>query len=528
MESLVTHTHVSEPRPTGQESREQATRAWDDEMQLLGSIIIDPAMIAEIEGIITGADFGDEEFGRLFEAVVAQHRAGRVAVDAATAKRLAAEVGMPHPGATIGRIIQANATSANAVYYARRVGDAALKRRLKAACDDAARLADDDPEAGIELLDRLREQLRRRPSPGRFEFEPVTLAEFSRSCLRVDWLIDRVLVANEPMIIAAPKKSMKTSVLVDMAISLAIADGRWLGEFETQDPISTVFISAESSKVALLRKSLDVCKAYGIDAGEIENLHLEFRAPKFKNAAHLKATGELIEQTKAKVIIVDPSYFCLDGEDAGNLMVMGDQLKTFADVCIEAGATPILAHHFHKTVQAGDEPRLEHITWAGFQEYAAQWILMNRRTPYEPGSGHHELIVSTGGRISGGGLWAVDIDEGHYPNTFWETAVSSGGAAMQRMQSAAEQKKLREAAARRQRDKDDIAAILWRHYGKGEPQPFTKSMAREVADRAALLDTIADLVDAKKLKPVEGIQRGKNKQTYPGWVFVQHLTQGEI
>ena len=142
---------------------------------------------------------------------------------------------------------------------------------------------------------------------------------------------------------------------------------------------------------------------------------------------------------------------------------------------------------------------------------------------HRPGSGRHELLASTGGRISGGGLWAIDIDEGVYPNTFWETTVSSGSEAIERMQSAVDEQKYQRDAAKRQRAKDDIAATLWRHDGGDHPDPFTKSMAKEVADRSALLDTICDLVDSHCLDWVSEIQRGKNKRVYPGWVFVQEL-----
>lgn len=91
---------------------------------------------------------------------------------------------------------------------------------------------------------------------------------------------------------------------------------------------------------------------------------------------------------------------------------MGELLDAIGSVFEECNSTLLLVHHTTKHVPPGEPLQLDNLAFAGFAEFAAQWLLLNRRTPYQLGSGHHELWLSMGARAGHGGLYGVDAAVG--------------------------------------------------------------------------------------------------------------------
>lgn len=154
---------------------------------------------------------------------------------------------------------------------------------------------------------------------------------------------------------------------------------------------------------------------------------------------------------------------------------------------------------------------LETVSWSGFQEHAAQWILLNRRERYEPGSGIHRLIMSTGGRIAGGGLFAVDVNEGRYPDCRWDVSVSDGGQAMRAMQSDAAAAKQRQNSAKIETKKREIQDTLERHFGPNR-DCFTLTQAQGICGRTKYLPHVLLELTEKKVLTVSDEEKGAANQ----------------
>ena len=60
------------------------------------------------------------------------------------------------------------------------------------------------------------------PSPDKpIDFAPMTVADLMETEISVEYLIQWFLAARQPILLAGPVKSLKTSVLFDLALSLA-------------------------------------------------------------------------------------------------------------------------------------------------------------------------------------------------------------------------------------------------------------------------------------------------------------------
>ena len=190
-----------------------------------------------------------------------------------------------------------------------------------------------------------------------------------------------------------------------------------------------LFLSGESGMATLIDTVDRVCASKGILRTDLKNLFISEFVPRFDNDRHLDGVARAFDETGVELAIVDPTFLAMPGYDAGNLFIQGEMLRGMGDVCVQHGVTLVLIHHFKKRKQKNqrdnDPPDMTDLTWSGFSEWMRQWLLVNRREDYIPGTGEHKLWLSIGGSAGHGGLWGLDLDEGVKPHRHWKYSLTA-------------------------------------------------------------------------------------------------------
>ena len=269
-----------------------------------------------------------------------------------------------------------------------------------------------------------------------FQFRPMDSAAFASKAYPLDWLVQDVLVAGQPGVIGGPKKALKTSLAVDLAVSLA-SGTPFLSRFAVPRKVRVAVFSGESGAATLKDAASRVCQARGLTLEGCDALWEPEQLPRLSDAGDRDELRRGLAEAGVRLVVIDPLYLCLGGGGeriaASNLYEVGPALHQAARACLDAGATPLFVHHANKSAgkktDPAEPPDLDDLAFSGIGEFVRQWLLLGRRAPYRPGSGRHELVLHIGGSAGHSGLWQLDVDEGvGATGRRWEVRVSAAEA----------------------------------------------------------------------------------------------------
>jgi hypothetical protein len=288
------------------------------------------------------------------------------------------------------------------------------------------------------------------------------------------WLIEEIAVANQPLLVGGPSKALKTLTGMDAALSMASGTPLF-GKYRVPQRKRCLVLSGEMAPATLIDALRVMCRARGVDPDSIhEWLIFGENMPQITNAMHMASLREDIERFQADVLMLDPTYLAMmsgDVEvDPKNYMKMGELLFRFSRVCLDGGCTPLLFAHFRTTVPFGKEPTLADIAYAGFQQFSRQWILLSRRSEFDPtpvteqNELRNELWFVAGGSSVPGKRLALDVYEGIRDREFkgysWRVDVHNVTEAKQNKTTEAVQERIdagkKRKDIRRKQDENDV------------------------------------------------------------------------
>jgi AAA domain len=267
--------------------------------------------------------------------------------------------------------------------------------------------------------------LRVAPSTSR-ELRSWTFAEMADDLpeIQTRFLVDQVLVEGQPLVIGGFQKTLKTSHLIDLAISLNAAVP-FLGQFQVTEPRRVGLISSESGQGVIWNNVRRMAKAKGVNLRSLDGASYADQLPFIDTRNGLNTLRRFVETRCPEVLMIDPVYKAIENTgDVAGLFFWGKMLRELEEVCYGASVkTLILAHH--SKAPSGPIPVLEDLQYAGLQQWARQWFLINRRQAFFPGSGLHHLMISVGGSAGHSSLWCSSVFEGKgMPLTKWDVSLT--------------------------------------------------------------------------------------------------------
>lgn len=323
----------------------------------------------------------------------------------------------------------------------------------------------------------------------------VPASDFCLHDIHREYVVEDFLADNEPMVIGGASKSLKTTVALDLAISIATGTP-FVGQFKVPVARRVLFVSGESGETTTQETLKQICKGRDIGTDQLSQLHIGFHLPKLDDPA---CVDDLMKELKEKdigICVIDPLYRSLRaGNDASNVYSMGEKLELIAEKLHRAGVLCVLLHHFRKQGHTYEEaPELEELSQSGIAEFGRQFLLLKRRSQYQM-DGKHTLWFSWGGSAGHQGLKMLESDSGTYQSGLtWDTELITPQEWGDRNKQAKEEKEEGEV-----QDQRELVIESLR-----ENSPMTKpELMKAVKTNRQKIERVVSLLEAEGLVFVE-------------------------
>lgn len=363
-----------------------------------------------------------------------------------------------------------------------------------------------------------------------------TATQFDQLDLRRDYHIPGILAAGAvPTILAGAFKTLKTSVVMDLLISLA-CHNPFLGHFPPSRRVRVAVMSGESGGFALQNLARRIASSKGWDFNQIEDwFSICIAVPNLGSAKDIEAIERFIVEREIGLLCIDPCYLAMKGlrsDEAGSLFAMGDFLEPLARLAERTGCTPLIVHHTTRSSgrqNEGKPAELADIAWSGFAEWAGQWLLLSRREKYNPDSdGEHRLWLTAGGRDGHSTLVGVDVTEGRSESQQgrrWDVEVVEAGKVRVGAAEFSQERKADKKQEQREKDRDAILDVM-RLLETADTQTAIRGLAHEKHEVSSRrFDPVFDELKQEGIIVLVGQVKKSNHQSYDA--FQLHPTAAD-
>lgn len=501
-------------------SPEDLSQMGEMEKYVLGCILIDPECM-ELEKRINVDSFHNPR-NRLVWMAIADLKKEKKAVDACmVAEALANNGQLEAAGGPVylNELLESPSQVANYCFYANTI----LEKQQSAELRLKLEKVNDNLRNGGKTEDALSELNSLNLSPSKVQFDFLSTEELLAADNTLEYLVPGILVKGQPCILAGPKKCLKTNILIDLGVSLA-SGSPFLGKFHIPSSIKTGIMSGESGQETISETLQRIVQSKKLAPDQLKDLSLCFQLPQLDNNSDLLELRRIIKSKELEVLILDPAYLALNlAESASNLFIVGDKLKQLSSLGQDTGCTILLVHHTRKGNGYNEfsEPQLQDISYAGFQEWTRQWLLLNRREAYQPErAGVHKLHFVAGGSAGHSQSWAIDIHEGSREDKtgrIWDVRIKSYSDLRSENRTSREKEKERKEQIQSKSDIHKVITALKKHKEKA-----TKSTIKNLAalSNHRTERALSHLLENGRLKETQVTK--SNGQTYPGYELTRN------
>ena len=175
----------------------------------------------------------------------------------------------------------------------------------------------------------------------------MSCAELAEARYDVRFLVEGALVELQPAFIGGAAKDCKTLIGLDLAFALATATP-FLRELNVPEAARVGYMTARVACLLSRTTVAEFAAAHGFALGDVGGLVFCDTLPQLANLEDVDALRAFVTDNELLVVVLDPLYLCMPGDDAGNILKQGKVLRHVNRVCIGAGCMPVLIHHLRK------------------------------------------------------------------------------------------------------------------------------------------------------------------------------------